>query len=319
MRLRRRASEPGPEIDPCMGDQTAGMLRQALTNRDWSAARDILVRAEHPDDRAFLLDTGGAAPGVQDWIGPIAADDPLAQLVRGCHATHWAWEARGGYRSQYTQTEQFRLFFERLRVAENCLHDVIARTPDEVAAWAFLVRTARGLQLPLEDGEFRFRQAIERHTTNLKAHGEWMQTLCKKWSGSHEWMHHFARDAAARGSDGSMLHTLVVLAHLEQMIDLEGAAADHYMARPDVRADLRTAAGLSIWHPAAEFRPGWPVYLNTFAVGFSRSGDLSAAAAVFEQLGDNITEHPWGYLGGDKAKSFTTARANAFAATAAAR
>ncbi|MFC5264475.1 hypothetical protein ACFPJ1_20385 [Kribbella qitaiheensis] len=315
MRLRRRMTAPMPEIDPFMGDPTARMLCEALTERDWPMARDILVRAEHPDDRAFFLEVCGSAPGVQNWIGHLAADDPLAQLVRGCHAVAWAWRARGGYGAQYTRDEQFRLFFERLRIAETCLDDVIARTPDEVTAWAFLVRTARGLQLPLEDGEFRFRQAIERHPTNLKAHGEWMQTLCKKWSGSHEWMHHFARDAAARGSDGSMLHSLVVLAHLEQMIDLEGAAAEHYMARADVRADLRTAAGLSIWHPAAEFRPGWPVYFNTFAVAFSQSGDLSAATPVFQRLGDNITDHPWDYLPGNNAKLFSAARAQALAAT----
>jgi hypothetical protein len=316
MRLRHRPADvPVPEIDPCMGNQTARMLCDALTDRDWPTARDILVRTDHPDDRAFLLETCGSAPGVQNWIGPLAAADPLAQLVRGCHAVSWAWDARGGYSARYTQREQFELFFERLRIAESCLYDVVARDPDEVAAWAFLVRTARGLQLPLEDGEFRFRQAIERHSTHLKAHHEWMQTLCKKWSGSHEWMHHFARDAAARGSDGSMLHALVVLAHLEMMLDLEGEAGTQYMRRPDVQADLRTAAGLSIWHPAAEFRPGWPAYFNTFALAFSRSGDLPAAMAVFEQLGDNVTAHPWGYIPGDAAKTFTTARTTAFTAT----
>lgn len=314
MRLRRRSNEPQLPIDPYLGDPTARTLGEALTNRDWPTAREILVRAEHPDDRAFLLECGGKAPGVQDWIGPIAADDPLAQLVRGVHGTAWAWEARGAYRAQYTQADQFRLFFERLRIAESCLQDAAARLPDDSAPWAFLVRTARGLQLPLEDGDFRFRQAVDRHPTHLYAHAQWMQTLCKKWSGSDEWMHQFARDAAARGSDGSMLHTLVVQAHLEVFLDLDVGADAAYMARPDVRADLRTAAGLSIWHPAAEFRPGWPLYFNTFAMAFSLSGDLPAAATVFEQLGDLVTDDPWGYLGGGvEARSFVKARELAFA------
>jgi hypothetical protein len=292
-----------------MGDPTARLFCDALTDRDWPTARGILARTDHPDDRAFLLDTCGSVFGVQNWIEPVAADDPLAQLVRGCHAVAWAWKARGGLRATYTQADQFKVFFERLRIAESSLYDVISRDPDEAAAWAFLVRTARGLQLPLADGEFRFRQAIERHRTHLKAHEEWMQTLCAKWSGSEEWMHQFARDAATRGGDGSMLHSLVALAHLEAMTDRSGQAATHYISRPDVRQDLRTAAGLSIWHPAAERRPGWPVYFNTFALAFSATGDLPAAAAVFEQLGDNITAYPWVYLPGDPAKSFTTARA----------
>jgi hypothetical protein len=297
-----------------MGDPTATRLCDALTRRDWPAARDILLGADHPDDRAFYLEICGTAPGVQEWIGAWAVDEPLAQLVRGCHAVGWAWEARGGYQAKYTRDEQFRLFFERLRFAESYLYDVTGRAPDEVAAWAFLVRTARGLQLPLDDAEFRFREAVKRHPTNLKAHAEMMQTLCKKWSGSHERMHQFAREAATRSPAGSMLPYLVALAHLEVTVDLTDAQGSQYMARPDVRTDLRTAAGHSIWHPAAEFRPGWPLHLNTFALAFSLSGDLPAAASVFERIGENVTEHPWGYLGGgNEAKSFAAARKQALA------
>ncbi|MEV6283432.1 hypothetical protein [Kribbella sp. NPDC051770] len=310
MRLRRESAQQQlPEIDPCMGDPAARSFCDALSARDWPTARGILERTEHPDDRAFLLDTAGSALGVQNWIG--AVDDPLAQLVQGCHAVAWAWQARGGYQAQYTRADQFRLFFERLRIAESCLYDVVARDPDEVAAWAFLVRTARGLQLPLEDGEFRFRQATERQPTHLKAHEEWLQTLCAKWQGNEQWMHSFAQDAARRSPDGSMLHSLVAVAHLEVMTDREGEAATQYISRADVRRDLRTAAEYSIWHPAAQFRPGSAVYLNTFALAFSVSGDLPAAAAVFGQIGGNLTSFPWGYLPGEPAKNFLIGRNSA--------
>lgn len=92
-----------------------------------------------------------------------------------------------------------------------------------------------------------------------------------------------------------------------------GCTARSAGTRPDVRTDLRAAAGHSIWHPAAEFRPGWPLHLNTFALSFSLSGDLPAAASVFERLGENVTAYPWGYLGGgNEAKSFVAARKQAF-------
>jgi hypothetical protein len=121
-------------------------------------------------------------------------------------------------------------------------------------------------------------------------------------------MHRFARDAAGHSPDGSMLHALIPLAHLEVLIHLEGTAARLYVTRPNVQEDLRIAAGLSIWHPAAEFRPGWPVYLNTFAVAFSQAGDRPAAKAVFDRLGDQVTGFPWGYLGGNPAANFLKAR-----------
>ncbi|GAA0572460.1 hypothetical protein HPO96_18000 [Kribbella sandramycini] len=307
MKLIRRVGS-SPAIDPCMGDPVAQSFCAALARRDWPTARQILLDTDHPDDRCFLLDACGSVPDVQDWIGPLTAD-PLAQLVRGCHAVAWAWDARGRRQARYTGADKFQLFFERLRLAESSLYDVVAANPDEVAAWAFLVRTARGLQLGLEDGEFRFQQAISRHATNLKAHAEWLQTCCQKWGGTHDRMFHLAHSAAAAAPDGNMLHALIPLAHLELMIDLDVNEALHHMNRPDVRSELRAAADRSVLHPAADLRPGWPLYYNTFALAFTKAADHPAAAAVFSRLGDHVTEHPWQYVALSPARAFRKARA----------
>jgi hypothetical protein len=308
MSLRRR-SQPSLVVDPCLGDPAARYLYDALEHRDWPAAREVLAAAVHPDDRAFYLEVCGAVPGVQTWIGQHASVDELAQLVRGAHAVAWAWDARGGRSSEHTEAARFEIFFERLRLAESYLYDVVSRNPDEVAPWAFLISTARGLQLPLEDGEYRYRQVSKRFPGHWKANFEWMQTLYKRWFGSDESMHQFARDTATRSPDGSMLHALVALAHLEVGRALETSESDAYMRSPGVRADLRTAAGRSIWHPAAAIRPGWPLPFNIFALAFSVSADPAAASAVFQQLGDNPTSLPWGYLTGEPTQTFLKTRA----------
>jgi hypothetical protein len=178
--LRRTAPQPPLVADPCLGDPAARYLYNALEHRDWPAARAVLAAAEHPDDRAFYLEACGAVPDVQTWIGQYASDDVLAQLVRGAHAVAWAWDARGGRLSEYTEAARFEVFFHRLRLAETYLYDVVSRNPDEVAAWAFLISTARGLQLPLEDGESRYGEVSKRFPGHWKANFEWMQTLCKK-------------------------------------------------------------------------------------------------------------------------------------------
>ncbi|NIK55126.1 hypothetical protein [Kribbella shirazensis] len=309
MRLRRR-KETQPELvaDPCLGDPTARRLFEALAKRNWSEARAVLAAAEHPDDRTFYLEVCGAVPGVQNWIGHFAGDDPLAQLVRGAHAVQWAWDARGGYQAQYTAEDRFVVFFERLRIAESALYDVVRADPDEVSAWAFLIRTARGLQLPLEDGEYRYVEATKRFPFHWKANFEWMQTQCEKWYGSEERMHRFAREVATRAPGGSMIPALVALAHLETTLPLNEQQLTAYMTRADVRADLRTAAGHSIWHPGAVFRPDAPQALNIFAMAFTLSEDPAAAAPVFAQLGDQPTAVPWGYLPGSYTHNFQTAR-----------
>jgi hypothetical protein len=136
-----------------------------------------------------------------------------------------------------------------------------------------------------------------------------MQSLCQKWWGDHEQMHRFARDIATSSAGGSMLHALVPLAHLEITLDLDPNQTTGYMTRPDVRADLRTAAELSIWHPAADVRPGWQFPFNIFAGAFCLSADPAAASAIFQRLGDRPTDVPWGYLPGDPIENFLDARA----------
>ena len=304
----------GPAIDPSQGDPGAARLRETLAAQDWAGARDVLEATPHPDDRAFYLDVAGTVQGVQDWIGEWAGKDPLAQLVRGCHAVRWAWEARGAYQAEFTAEDQFKLFFERLRVAESCLYDATERLPDEAASWAFLVTTARGLQLPVEDASHRFGQAVERHPGHQLAHDEMLQTLCEKWSGSHRQMHAFAVEAVEKSPQGSMMAHLLAMAHLEVAIDLEGPVQGEYLRRTDVRDSLHQAAQRSIFSPEAQFRPGWPRYANSFAVAFSLADDLPAAAAAFDVIGDLVTLQPWGYLGGDESEKFAEARDRAYAA-----
>ncbi len=314
MRFRRREERPPLVLDPCMGDRTAVRLRDALTGKDWPATRDILGRTSHPDDRAFYLGVCASVRGVQDWIGEWVVADPdstLPQLVRGAHAVGWAWEARGQLDVEDTRPEQFAEFHDRLRIADRCLSDVVVRDPDEVAAWAFLIRTARGLRMSIDDGRYRYEQAAKRHPASLKANYELMQTLCAKWGGSEETMFRFSRAAAELGGTGSLISYLVAVAHLEVMVDLDGPDLEGYLVTNDVRTELRSAANRSIWSPAVELRPGWPEPYNAFAMAFAIAGDNQSAARVFERIGDVVTMQPWAYLGGDVVKNFATARQRA--------
>lgn len=301
-------------LDPCMGDRTAVRLREALTAQDWPGTRDILGRTTHPDDRAFYLGVCASVRGVQDWIGDWVVAEPdstLPLLVRGVHAVGWAWEARGQLDVEDTRPEQFAEFHDRLRIADRCLSDVVIRDPDEVSAWAFLIRTARGLRMSIDDGRYRYEQAARRHPAHLRANYELMQTLCAKWGGSDEAMFRFSRSATERGTSGSLISYLVAVAHLEVMVDLDSADLHGYLVTNDVRAELRSAADRSIWSSSVELRPGWPEPYNAFAMAFAIAGDNQSAARVFDRIGDVVTTQPWAYLGGDVVKSFAAARQRA--------
>ena len=301
--------------DPAGGDPAARALIDALAGRDWRAARDVLAATTDPDARAFLMEAAGEVDGVQDWIREWIDAEPestLPLLVRGCHGVHWAWEARGAERAEYTKEEQFREFFHRLRIAENALDEVVARDPGDTTARTWLVTSSRGRQVDADEARARFDAVVARHPSHVVAHEQRMQYLCKKWFGSHEQMFAFAREATAAAPAGSLLPELIHVAHVEMWLSLPAGEDAAYIGSPEVVAELHAAAEKSVFHPAFERRHGWIPRATAFAMGFHLAGESAAAARVFDMLGDNAGGWIWGYLG-DDVTQFLEAREIAYA------
>ncbi|MFG3302474.1 DUF4034 domain-containing protein [Micromonospora chersina] len=306
-RRTKQQSGPALPVDPTMGDPTARALSEALARRDWRTGRDVLVTVTDPDHQAFCLHAAGRVPGVQEWIGEWADAEPRATLpllVRGTHAVHWAWEARGGASSSLTSQEQFREFRKRLTFAENLLDEVAARDPDDTTARAFLVTSARGRQVDRDEAARRFADVVARHPWHRLAHVQMLQYRCAKWFGSDDEMFEFARSAAAKAPAASGLAHLVAAAHLEMWLKLPAGEDDAHLRDPEVLAELRAAADHSVRHPEHGRYPGWPQPHNNFAMCFAVGGDHAAAAERFGALGDLVTELPWSYLG-DPGSAFT--------------
>jgi hypothetical protein len=304
-----------PVIDPTHGDPRARALINALAVRDRDTVRACLADVYDPDARAFLISLAADVPGVQDWIPQWIAEEPdstLPLLIRGCHAVWWAWDARGGGYAKHTSQDQFDEFFRRLRLAENCLDEVTRRTPEDTTAWAFLTASARGRQVGAEEAAARFDAVIKHAPEHVMAHEQRLQFLCKKWSGSHEEMFAFAREAASRATPGSQLHNILAAAHIEYWLSLPSGEDQEHMRHPQVRQELVAATYQSVLHPA--FRPvaGWPSRANTFAMALHMSGEYAHAARVFDMIGAHVTEWPW-YYRGNAAKTFASARKDAYA------
>lgn len=307
--------EPGLVIDPAEGDPQARALITALEGRDWRTTRDIFDATADPDTRAYLMEIAAKVDGVQDWVGEWAQAEPdstLPLLVRGCHGVFWAWEARGDRRAENTGQDQFREFHRRLRMAENLLDEVLDRDPDEVTALAWLVMSSRGRQIAPAEAQARFDEVVKRHPTHVVAHEHRLQYLCAKWFGSDDQMFAFAREATAAAPDGSLLPELLVIAHIEKWLSLSRGEDDEYIRSPEVRAEILAAAEKSVLHPAFTPGFGWISRANTFAMGLKMADEFSAAARVFDLLGDQVGGWTWSYCG-DPVTAFTEARETAYA------
>ncbi|GAA2704577.1 MULTISPECIES: DUF4034 domain-containing protein [Actinoplanes] len=287
-------------IDPAYGEPQARALIDALEARDWRTARDVFGAAGDPDDHAFLMEAAAGVDGVQDWIPEWVAAEPdstLPVLVRGCHAVGWAWEARGAKTSQHTSREQFQEFARRLRLAENLLDEVTARDPGQVTAWTWLVTSARGRQVNPGEADARFHEVVTRHPHHVLAHEQRLQHLCAKWSGSHEKMFAFAREATASAPDGSLLPELIAVAHLEKWLSLPSGEDETYIQAPGVRDELVAAAQRSFLHPAYQRRVGWAPRVATFALTAELAGAFEIAGRAHDLLGDQVSKWPWMYCG----------------------
>lgn len=305
---------PAPElrVDPAKGDPTGQWLCQELDRGNWEAARGLLARVHDADDRHFYAALCANRQGRPEWLDAWVAAEPYADtplLVRGAHSIYWAWEARGSASAEQTQASAFKVFWERLELAEADLKEAAARAPGDPTPLAFLITSCRGLQLGLEELGDRFKEVLARHPGHRAAHSSMLQGLSAKWGGSHRLMFNFARDAAARSVAGTRVAAVVAEAHIEYWLGLDDREQQQrYFEAPEILAELHRAADWSVRHPAWRPSPGWPLEHNLFAFCFAMGDDHRAAVHHLEAIGNLLTTEPWQYFNADVVQAFTSLR-----------
>ncbi|MBV6701525.1 hypothetical protein KV557_31185 [Kitasatospora aureofaciens] len=286
------------------------MLGQAAVG-DWSSLRPALAAVEDEADLTWILGALADVDGVEEWTAKAVAerpDDTLPLLLSGARHITWAWEARTGARAKHVTEEQWRLFHERLDIAEEQLLEAAEREPARLAPWYFLQISARGASLDPEAATCRFEAALRRAPGHPASHRQRLQQLCAKWGGSHDEMHDFARSSMLAAPEGSQLGELVALAHLERWLDLPDGEDHAYLTSPTVLAELQEAAFRSVLHPGFTQVRGWQGAFNTFAMAFSLADQRKTAHLLFDALDGLVTESPWHYLAGDPVENFRAHR-----------
>lgn len=306
---------PAARLVTDFGDPELARLREAIGAGDWPAVRERLAAVTDGEELCRLVWHASKAPGTGELMGRVMDREPdgtLALLMAGAHHIDWAWEARTSAQASQVSREQFRVFHQRLEIAEDLLYRVAEREPEWVAPWFMLQVCGRGLQVGPQIARLRFEAAVRRCPGHPGAHRQHLQQVCAKWGGSHEEMHEFARESMLSAPEGSPLGELVAIAHLEHWLDLEPGEDAEYIGRPDVRARLLEAAHRSIGDPAFGRPYDWIGVHNTFAMALSLAGEREAAAAAFAPLEGRVTEFPWQYLdSGDPVAAFRKWRSRA--------
>ncbi|WP_435135795.1 hypothetical protein [Actinacidiphila sp. bgisy144] len=293
----------GAAVDRAFGDPRLAEMRQAAQGgaERWPVLRAHLAAADGDEDLTFLVEGVGDIAQVEQWTREVADADPgdtLALLVSGARHVEWAWQARGRASGAHVSAEQWKVFRERLLVAEEQLYEVAEREPSWAAPWYFLQVSGRGLGVGQEAAERRFEAVCRRAPGHVAAHRQHLQQLCAKWGGSQERMHAFARRSALAAPEGSGLGQLVAQAHLEDWMEAGGDPDSTVLHAPHVVRALHEAGARSVHHPAFARRGDWAVGVNTFAMAFALAGEDAAARAMFRMVRKAPTEMPWRYMDG---------------------
>src|SRR5688572_23236106 len=224
-------------------------LRIACANSDVSSLNALLGSLPPGawDDRAFFIGL------YAEHINRVILDawcqnetkSTMAHLLRGRHAIHWAWEARGSGQADTVSAEGWRLYGERLGLAKQDFLYCTQLDPADPTPWAMLVHVGRGLDGADTETPAWFGEAVRRDPEHFLAHENMLSFLTEKWHGSHDKMFRFARDSASRARPGSDLPALIIRAHVERYVyfklfEDDEAGAERWARDPSNQTEVAT-------------------------------------------------------------------------------
>ncbi|MCX4552676.1 hypothetical protein [Streptomyces sp. NBC_01500] len=280
-----------------LGDARVLALVEAADAGDWEAVKTALAPFDLGRDHQVLSELADL-DGVQDWIGRAAEEDKehraTALLISGARHISWGWEARTAAQAVNVSREQWRVFHERLHIAEEQLFEAAELRPEWVAPWRRLLTSGRGMSLGRLVNETRLDAALRRDPLDLETRVEWLSQLQPRWGGEPGQALAFARDALARAPQGHRLGCVIAVAHIEDWVESD---TEDVLETPRIQAELRAAADHSILHPAYVRRPGWQHDFSMFAMALSLAGERHTVRRVFKALDGAYTGgRPWTYF-----------------------
>ncbi|MEV0096076.1 hypothetical protein [Streptomyces sp. NPDC050738] len=281
-----------------LGDRRVLALVEAADAEDWEAVKEALAPFDLGHDQ-LVLGQFAEIDGLQDWIGRAAEEDKehraTALLISGTRHIKWGWEARTSARASDVSRDQWRVFHERLHIAEEQLLEAAELRPDWATPWSQLLTSGRGMSLGSAVNEARLDAALRRDPLDLETHNSWVSQLQPRWGGEPGEALAFARAALARTPEGHRLGCVIAMAHIEEWVESED---ENVLNSSQIRDELRNAAWHTILHARYERRPGWQHDFNMFAMALSLACDSTLAPRVFRELGGAYTSWPWTYMAG---------------------
>ena len=169
-------------------------------------------------------------------------DESISWLLKGRGYIQMAWEARGNGYADTVTDEGWKLFGERLAIAEESLHRARMLNPKDprIAEAVLVVELGQGKGPGRLD--MWFKRAMELNPNDYSACSKKLYYLEPKWHGSVEEMLQFGHECVTNKKWGGQVPLILVKAR-DSIQDhcIAPSEKDNYWKRPEVWADIKSA------------------------------------------------------------------------------
>jgi hypothetical protein len=219
-----------------------------------------------------------------------------AQLVKADFYLMYAWRGRGNGTADQVTDEGWRLFKERLAMAEQALNKAWSEDPYDAQIPTLMISIAEGQQKERPEMEKWFQRAMKLDPDNYQACRGKLHYLLPQWYGSRDDMLAFGRECVVSTNWGGHVPLILVDAHSEFSRTLNADDRQAYWALPDVWPDIQAG-----YERFAQTRPDATRFRYPYAAYAFRCGQWQDFLDQIKIIRKNDDEPDYNYFGGKEA------------------
>jgi hypothetical protein len=165
----------------------------------------------------------------------------MADFVKATYYIQYAWEARGHGNADQVTADGWRLFKERLDIAQKALEHAWSLDQQDAQIPILMISVVLGEQTGRPEMEKWFDRAMKADPENYQACRAKLHFLLPEWYGSRDDMLEFGRECVASTNWGGNVPLILVDAHLEYYNTLSAEESRGYWLLPDVWPDIQSS------------------------------------------------------------------------------
>jgi hypothetical protein len=218
-----------------MGDLTQAVQEKSLPEAEaYDAANNLFQLLQYN-----VGEMTNAYNQVESGIANQSDKAAMADFIKATFYIQYAWKARGNGNANQVTEEGWRLFKERLDIAQKALEHAWSLDPQDPQIPTLMISVVLGQQTGRPEMEKWFARAMKADPNNYQACRAKLHFLLPEWYGSRDDMLEFGRQCVVSTNWGGHVPLTLVDAHSEFDRTLSRSDRDVYWLAPDVWPDIQ--------------------------------------------------------------------------------